>query len=562
MSEKHNNKIQSDFIREIINDDLSSGKHSTSITRFPPEPNGYLHLGHAKSICLNFGVANENKFSGGRCHLRFDDTNPTKEETEYVESIKKDIKWLGYDWGEHIYFASDNFDQLYEWAVYLINNNIAYVDDLNADEIREYRGSLTEPGKDSPHRNRSVDDNLKLFSKMREGAFDEGDKVLRAKIDMSHPNINMRDPVIYRIIKTTHHRTGDKWCIYPSYDFAHGQCDSLEAITHSLCTLEFEQHRPLYEWFIDKLPVQSKPRQIEFSKLQPTFTLLSKRKLIEMVNDQYVDGWDDPRMSTLSGLRRRGFPPQSLISFCQSIGITKFTGVTDIALLEHSVRELLNKEAKRKMVVLDPIRINITNWPNKDHIEFMNAINNPEDNESGKRQIPLDGEVYIERDDFMEDPPKKYYRLSPGTEVRLRYSYCIRCDEVIKDDEGNVIELLCSYDPETLGKNPEGRKVRAAIHWVPVNDSIDAELRLYDRTFTVEDPSAVNDWRECFNHKALNVLKGCKLESSLSDALIDQRFQFERKGYFCVDSKDSTKENLVFNRTIALRDTWAKINKS
>ena len=562
MPEKHSNKIQSDFIREIINDDISSGKHATSITRFPPEPNGYLHLGHAKSICLNFGVANENKVSGGRCHLRFDDTNPTKEETEYVESIKKDIKWLGFDWGEHIYFASDNFEQLYEWAVYLISNNIAYVDDLNADEIREYRGSLTEPGKDSPHRNRSVDDNLKLFSKMREGAFDEGDKVLRAKIDMSHPNINMRDPVIYRIIKTTHHRTGDKWCIYPSYDFAHGQCDSLEAITHSLCTLEFEQHRPLYEWFIDKLPVKSKPRQIEFSKLQPTFTLLSKRKLIEMVNDQYVDGWDDPRMSTLSGLRRRGFPPQSLISFCQSIGITKFTGVTDIALLEHSVRELLNKEAKRKMVVLDPIRINITNWPNKGHVEFMNAINNPEDDESGKRQIPLDGEVYIERDDFMENPPKKYHRLSPGTEVRLRYSYCIRCDEVIRDDAGNVIELLCSYDPETLGKNPEGRKVRAAIHWVPVNDSIDAEIRLYDRTFTVEDPSAVNDWRECFNHKALNVLKDCKLESSLRDALIDQSFQFERKGYFCVDSKDSTKEKLVFNRTIALRDTWAKINKS
>ena len=562
MPEKHSNKIQSDFIREIINDDISSGKHATSITRFPPEPNGYLHLGHAKSICLNFGVANENKVSGGRCHLRFDDTNPTKEETEYVESIKKDIKWLGFDWGKHIYFASDNFEQLYEWAVYLITNNIAYVDDLNADEIREYRGSLTEPGKDSPHRNRSVDDNLKLFSKMREGAFDEGDKVLRAKIDMSHPNINMRDPVIYRIIKTTHHRTGDKWCIYPSYDFAHGQCDSLEAITHSLCTLEFEQHRPLYEWFIDKLPVQSKPRQIEFSKLQPTFTLLSKRKLIEMVNDQYVDGWDDPRMSTLSGLRRRGFPPQSLISFCQSIGITKFTGVTDIALLEHSVRELLNKEAERKMVVLDPIRINITNWPNKGHMEFMNAINNPEDDESGKRQIPLDGEIYIERDDFMENPPKKYHRLSPGTEVRLRYSYCIRCDEVIRDDAGNVIELLCSYDPETLGKNPEGRKVRAAIHWVPVNDSIDAEIRLYDRTFTVEDPSAVNDWRECFNHKALNVLKDCKLESSLRDALIDQSFQFERKGYFCVDSKDSTKEKLVFNRTIALRDTWAKINKS
>lgn len=562
MSEKPSNKNQSDFIREIIKADLSSGKHDSSITRFPPEPNGYLHLGHAKSICLNFGIANENESTGARCHLRFDDTNPSKEENEYVESIKKDIKWLGFDWGKHLYFASDNFEQLYEWAVYLINKNIAYVDDLNADEIREYRGSLTEPGKDSPHRNRSVDENLKLFTQMREGLFNNGDKVLRAKIDMSHPNINMRDPVIYRIIKAHHHKTGDKWCIYPSYDFAHGQCDSIESITHSLCTLEFEQHRPLYEWFIDKLPVKTKPRQIEFSKLQPTYTLLSKRKLIEMVNDNYVDGWDDPRMSTLSGLRRRGFPPQSLITFCKSVGITKFTGVTDIAVLEHAVREQLNKEALRKMVVLDPIKLTITNWPKKGQVEFMNAINNPEDSESGKRQIPLDGEVYIEREDFMENPPKKYHRLSPGNEVRLRYSYCIRCDEIIKDDDGNVIELLCSYDPETLGKNPEGRKVRAAIHWVSVSDSIGAEVRLYDRTFTAEDPSCVDDWRECFNHEALNVLTGCKLESSLRDASTDQRFQFERKGYFCLDSKDSSKEKLVFNRTIALRDTWAKINKS
>ena len=562
MPDNNNNLNREDFIREIVKNDLLSGKHDTPITRFPPEPNGYLHLGHAKSICLNFGIAKENLDSGSRCHLRFDDTNPSKEENEYVESIKEDVKWLGFDWGEHLYFASDNFSQLFDWACHLIKENKAYVDDLNADQIREYRGTLTTPGKLSPYRSRTIEENLELFEKMREGIFEEGEKVLRAKINMSDPNMNLRDPVIYRIMKTKHHRTGNKWCIYPSYDFAHGQCDSIEGITHSICTLEFEQHRPLYDWFIDNLPVAHKPRQIEFSKLQPSYTLLSKRKLIEMVNENYVDGWDDPRMSTISGLRRRGYPPEALKTFCKSIGVTKFSGVTDIALLEHTVREYLNKIAERKMVVLNPIKLTITNWPDKDKYETMNAVNNPEDPDSGKRSIPFNGTVFIEADDFMDDPPKKYFRLSPGSEVRLRYSYCIRCNEVIKDNEGNVIEILCTYDPDTLGKNPEGRKVKAAIHWVPYYESIDAEIRLYDRTFNSEDPSTEDDWRKCFNENALEVLNICKLEPSLKESIHGQNFQFERKGYFCLDSKDSTKDKLIFNRTIALRDTWAKINKS
>ena len=562
MPDNNNNLNREDFIREIVKNDLLSGKHDAPITRFPPEPNGYLHLGHAKSICLNFGIAKENLDSGSRCHLRFDDTNPSKEENEYVESIKEDVKWLGFDWVEHLYFASDNFSQLFDWACHLIKENKAYVDDLNADQIREYRGTLTTPGKLSPYRSRTIEENLELFEKMREGIFEEGEKVLRAKINMSDPNMNLRDPVIYRIMKTKHHRTGNKWCIYPSYDFAHGQCDSIEGITHSICTLEFEQHRPLYNWFIDNLPVAHKPRQIEFSKLQPSYTLLSKRKLIEMVNENYVDGWDDPRMSTISGLRRRGYPPEALKTFCKSIGVTKFSGVTDIALLEHTVREYLNKIAERKMVVLNPIKLTITNWPDKDKYETMNAVNNPEDPDSGKRSIPFNGTVFIEADDFMEDPPKKYFRLSPGSEVRLRYSYCVRCNEVIKDNEGNVIEILCTYDPDTLGKNPEGRKVKAAIHWVPYYESIDAEIRLYDRTFNSEDPSTEDDWRKCFNENALEVLNICKLEPSLKESIHGQNFQFERKGYFCLDSKDSTKDKLIFNRTIALRDTWAKINKS
>ena len=562
MSDNNNNLNREDFIREIVKNDLSSGKHNAPITRFPPEPNGYLHLGHVKSICLNFGIANENLDSGSRCHLRFDDTNPSKEENEYVEAIKEDVKWLGFDWGEHLYFASDNFSQLFDWACHLIKENKAYVDDLNAEQIREYRGTLTTPGKQSPYRSRTIEENMELFEKMRAGNYSEGEKVLRAKINMSDPNMNLRDPVIYRIMKTNHHRTGNKWCIYPSYDFAHGQCDSIEGITHSICTLEFEQHRPLYDWFIDNLPVPHKPRQIEFSKLQPSYTLLSKRKLIEMVNENYVDGWDDPRMSTISGLRRRGYPPEALKIFCKSIGVTKFSGVTDVALLEHTVREYLNKIAERRMVVLNPIKLTITNWPDKDKYESMNAVNNPEDPDSGKRSIPFNGSVFIEADDFMENPPKKYFRLSPGSEVRLRYSYCIRCEEVIKDNEGNVIELLCTYDPDTLGKNPEGRKVRAAIHWVPFYESIDAEVRLYDRTFTSEDPSTEDDWRKCFNENALKVLENCKLEPSLKGSDHSQNFQFERKGYFCLDSKDSTKDKLIFNRTIALRDTWAKINKS
>ena len=562
MPDNNNNLNREDFIREIVKNELLSGKHDAPITRFPPEPNGYLHLGHAKSICLNFGIAKENLDYGSRCHLRFDDTNPSKEENEYVESIKEDVKWLGFDWGEHLYFASDNFSQLFDWACHLIKENKAYVDDLNADQIREYRGTLTTPGKLSPYRSRTIEENLELFEKMREGIFEEGEKVLRAKINMSDPNMNLRDPVIYRIMKTKHHRTGNKWCIYPSYDFAHGQCDSIEGITHSICTLEFEQHRPLYDWFIDNLPVAHKPRQIEFSKLQPSYTLLSKRKLIEMVNENYVDGWDDPRMSTISGLRRRGYPPEALKTFCKSIGVTKFSGVTDIALLEHTVREYLNKIAERKMVVLNPIKLTITNWPDKDKYETMNAVNNPEDPDSGKRSIPFNGTVFIEADDFMEDPPKKYFRLSPGSEVRLRYSYCVRCNEVIKDNEGNVIEILCTYDPDTLGKNPEGRKVKAAIHWVPYYESIDAEIRLYDRTFNSEDPSTEDDWRKCFNENALEVLNICKLEPSLKESIHGQNFQFERKGYFCLDSKDSTKDKLIFNRTIALRDTWAKINKS
>ena len=561
MAEKTDTSGSSDFIRDIIREDLGSGKHETTVTRFPPEPNGYLHLGHAKSICLNFGIGQENKSTGSRCHLRFDDTNPTKEETEYVESIKEDIKWLGFDWGDHLYFASDNFEQLFEWAVHLIENDKAYVDDLSADQIREYRGSLTEPGKDSPFRNRPSNESLELFAMMRRGDFKDGEKVLRAKIDMSDPNINMRDPVIYRILHANHHRTGNDWCIYPSYDFAHGQCDAIEAITHSICTLEFEQHRPLYDWFIDNLPVPHKPRQIEFSKLQPTYTLMSKRRLIEMVEEKHVDGWDDPRMSTVSGMRRRGYPAEALRNFCKSVGVTKFSGITDIALMEHSIREQLNRDALRRMVVLDPIKVTITNWPGNDHQEMMNAVNNPEDQSLGTREVPLSGTVYIEREDFMEDPPKKFYRLSPGSEVRLRYSYCIKCDEVIKDSNGNVIELKCSYDPLTLGKNPEGRKVRAAIHWVPFNEAISAEVRLYERTFTVEDPGSEEDWRNVINPDALTVLNDSKLEPSLANAGIGEGYQFERKGYFCVDSKDSSPDSLVFNRTIALRDSWAKINK-
>jgi glutaminyl-tRNA synthetase len=550
-----------DFIREIINDDLSSDKHATTITRFPPEPNGYLHIGHAKSICLNFGLAQENAATGAHCNLRFDDTNPAKEETEYVESIKEDIRWLGYDWGEHLFFASDYFEQLHDWAVHLIKEGKAYVDDLTAEEMRQHRGNLTEPGKDSPHRDRSIEENLDLFTKMRAGDFADGHCVLRAKIDMAHPNLNMRDPVLYRILRKEHHRTGDTWCIYPNYDFTHGQSDALEHVTHSLCTLEFEHHRPLYEWFLDNIPVPAKPRQIEFAKLQLSYILLSKRRLIEMVEGGFVDGWDDPRMATLSGFRRRGYTPESIRCLCKTVGLTKFNSVTDIALLEHAVREDLNKTSLRKMAVLDSIKVTITNWPGADHVETMNAINNPEDPEAGKREIELAGTVFIERDDFMEDPPKKFFRLSPGGEVRLRYSYCIICEEVITDADGNVTELKCTYDPETLGKNPEGRKVRGAIHWVPAHTAIDAEVRLYERSFTIENPASAEDWRTVWNPDALQVLTTAKLEPSLAEANPGERFQFERNGYFCVDTKDSKPGTPVFNRTVALKDSWAKAQK-
>ena len=558
MAKQHESNSKKDFIRDIVADDILSGKHETAVTRFPPEPNGCLHIGHAKSICLNFGIAQEHSNSGARCHLRFDDTNPAKEETEYVEAIKEDIRWLGFDWKEHLYFASDYFDQLYTWAVHLISEGKAYVDDLNAAEIREYRGSLTQPGKESPYRERDVEENLALFERMKLGDFTDGEKVLRAKIDMAHANLNLRDPVLYRILHKKHHRTGDLWCIYPTYDYAHGQSDAIEGITHSLCTLEFEHHRPLYDWLVNNLPVPLRPRQIEFAKLRPTFFLMSKRRLLEMVAEEYVDGWDDPRMATLSGLRRRGYPSAAIRSLCKTVGVTKFNSVTDVALLEHAVREELNKTAQRRMVVMEPIKVSIMNWPSDGHVEMMSAVNNPEDSNAGRREIALSGEVYIERSDFMEDPPKKYYRLSPGAEVRLRYSYCIRCEEVIKNDEGDVVELRCTYDPETLGKNPFDRKVRGAVHWVPANEAFEADVRLYDRTFLVEDPAAEDDWREALNPDALTELTGCKMEPILKNALPGECFQFERNGYFCVDSKYSVPGKPLFNRTVPLRDSWGK----
>jgi glutaminyl-tRNA synthetase len=561
MAKQQESRRQNDFIREIVSSDLLSGKHTTTVTRFPPEPNGYLHIGHAKSICLNFGIAEENAGSGARCHLRFDDTNPAKEETEYVEAIKEDIRWLGFDWGDCLYFASDYFDQLFDWAVELVRHGKAYVDDLSAEEIREHRGNLTQPGKESPCRNRDCELNLSLLEQMKNGEFADGGKVLRAKIDMAHPNLNLRDPVLYRILHQEHHRTGDKWCIYPTYDYTHGQSDAIEKVTHSLCTLEFEHHRPLYEWFVENLPVPAQPRQIEFAKLRPSYLLMSKRRLVEMVDEGHVDGWDDPRMSTLSGLRRRGYPPEAIRSLCKTVGITKHNSVTDIALLEHAVREQLNLTAARRMAVIDPIRVSIVNWPADDYTELMRAVNNPEDPEAGTREIVLCGELFIERSDFMENPPAKYYRLSPGTEVRLRYSYCLRCEEVVKDENNEIIELRCSYDPETLGKNPPDRKVRGAIHWVSAKGAFEGDVRLYDRAFLVEDPVAEDDWRSAINPEALVELSGCKMEPLLKDALPGECFQFERNGYFCVDTKYSLPGRPVFNRTVALRDSWGKKNR-
>ncbi len=549
----------SNFIREIINDDLTSNKYQGNVkTRFPPEPNGYLHIGHAKSICLNFGIAQDYK---GLCNLRFDDTNPTKEEIEYVNSIKEDIKWLGFDWDDREFYASDYFDQLYEFAVKLIKKGKAYVDSSSLEVIKDFRGTPTQPGKESPFRNRSVEENLDLFTKMKNGEFKDGEHVLRAKIDMSSPNMNLRDPIMYRIRHAVHHRTGSKWCIYPMYDWAHGQSDSIEGITHSICTLEFENHRPLYDWFLDELEIFH-PRQIEFARLNLNYTVMSKRKLLQLVEEGFVNGWDDPRMPTLSGLRRRGYTPEAVRNFSEKVGVAKRDNTIDIALLEYSIREDLNKNAMRVMGVLNPLKLIIDNYP-EGQTEELEAINNPEDPSSGTRKISFSKELYIEQDDFMENPPKKYFRLFPGNEVRLRYAYIIKCTDFKKDaDTGEIKEVHCLYFPETKsGSDKSGKKVKGTIHWVPVNNAIDTEVRLYDRLFSVEDPEddKEKDFKEFLNPDSLRVLKNCKLEKSIESASPGSRYQFERQGYFCADSRDSQKGNLVFNRIVPLRDTWAKI---
>ena len=550
----------SHFIRNIIREDLKNNKNDGRVhTRFPPEPNGYLHIGHAKSICLNFGMAEE---FNGLCNLRFDDTNPAKEEIEYVESIKEDILWLGYDWEDRLYFASDYFDTLYEFAVKLINAGKAFVCDLTADEIRETRGTLTESGKESPYRSRSIDENLDLFQRMKNGEFNDGEKVLRAKIDMSASNLNLRDPVMYRILHKSHHRTGDKWCIYPMYDFTHGESDSIEGITHSLCTLEFEDHRPLYDWYVKALEIHH-PQQIEFARLNLNYTVMSKRKLLQLVQEKYVSGWDDPRMPTLSGYRRRGFTPEAIRDFCDRIGIAKRESVVDIALLEHCQREHLNIAAPRRMAVLNPLKVVITNYPDG-LTEEMEAVNNPEDASAGTRKVPFSKIIYIEREDFMEDPPKKFFRLGPGREVRLRYAYFITCEEVIKDENGQIVELGCTFDPASRGGNsPDGRKVKATLHWVSAEHAVDAEVRLYDKLFLKEDPLKVeegSDWKDSINPDSLIILRNCKIEPDLETVEPGYRCQFERQGYFVVD-KDSGSEHLIFNRTVTLKDTWAKIQK-
>jgi len=544
-----------DFIREIIRSDKADGTHAEIVTRFPPEPNGYLHIGHAKSICLNFGAAEE---FGGRCHLRFDDTNPIKEELEYINSIKEDVRWLGFDWGENLFFASDYFEQLYQWAEALIEAGKAYVDDLSAEEIRAYRGTLTEPGRESPYRDRGVEENLDLFRRMRRCEFADGARVLRAKIDMAAGNINLRDPVLYRILHAHHPRTGDAWCIYPTYDFAHGQSDAIESITHSLCTLEFEGHRPLYDWLVDNLPVPSRPRQIEFARLNLNYTVMSKRRLLELVQEGQVKGWDDPRMPTLSGMRRRGFPPAAIRDFADRVGVAKRDSVVDVALLEHCVRTDLNHQAERRMGVLRPLKVVIENYP-EGREEELEAVNNPEDPAAGTRMVPFSRELYIERDDFMEDPPKKFFRLAPGREVRLRYAYFITCREVVKDADGNVTELRCTYDPETRGGDaPDGRKVKATLHWVSAVHAIPAEVRLYDHLFTRPDPGADGSLLDDLNPSSLEVLETCRLEPALAGLSAGELVQFERLGYFCVDP-DSTPDRPVFNRTVTLRDTWAKL---
>ena len=552
---------QSNFIRDIIDEHIKTGKFDGKVhTRFPPEPNGFLHIGHAKSICLNFGLAQD---YGGLCNLRFDDTNPEKEEDKYVQSIIQDVRWLGFDWGERMYFASDYFDRLYAFAVQLIKGGKAYVDDLSADEIREYRGTLTGPGRNSPHRDRPVEENLDLFARMRSGEFDNGSRVLRAKIDMAAGNLNMRDPVLYRILKASHHRTGDEWPIYPMYDFTHGQSDSIEAVTHSLCTMEFEDHRPLYNWFLDELDIYH-PQQIEFARLNLSYTLLSKRKLRHLVEEGHVDGWDDPRMPTLSGMRRRGYTPESIRDFCGRIGVAKAIGMVDLALLEHCLREDLNKRALRVMAVLRPLKIIIENYP-EGQVEELEVENNPEDEGAGKRKLPFSRELYIERDDFMEDPPKKFFRLGPGREARLKAAYIIKCERVIKDESGQVIELRCSYDPESKsGSATAGRKVKGTLHWVSAPHAKKAEVRLYETLFTVENPADEKkypDLKNCLNIDSLQALKDCVVEPGLADAKPGDLFQFMRTGYFCADPVDSKPGAPVFNRAVTLRDTWAKIIK-
>jgi len=544
-----------DFIREIVREDLAASKHSEVVTRFPPEPNGYLHIGHTKSIILNFGIAEE---FGGRCHLRFDDTNPVKEELEYIESIKEDVLWLGCDWGEHLYHASDYFEQLYEWAEDLVRAGKAYVDDLSAEEIRAHRGTLTEPGTPSPHRDRDVDVNLELLRAMRDGEYPDGAKVLRAKIDMAAGNINMRDPVLYRILHATHPRTGDRWCIYPTYDYAHGQSDAIEHITHSLCTLEFEDHRPLYDWLVDNLPLPSKPRQIEFARLNLTYTVLSKRRLLQLVTGGHVNGWDDPRMPTISGIRRRGYPPAAIHDFVDRVGLAKRNSVVDLAMLEHCVRTELNRTAERRMGVLQPLKVVIENF-SENASEELEAVNNPEDSSAGSRKVPFGRELYIERDDFMEEPPKKYFRLAPGREVRLRYAYFITCREVVKDDAGEVVQLRCTYDPETRGgDSPDGRKVKATLHWVSAAHAVKAEMRLYDHLFNRPDPGGDGNFLDDLNPGSLDVITDAMLEPSVRLFAPGERFQLERLGYFCVDP-EATPDRPVLNRTVTLRDTWAKV---